>query len=323
MDNQGSYIKYNPDEKSSEENNSFYFNKDVNGFQFATIKKKPTDLAKTLINKSIPSQPNSFEDPKKPSLSKKKKQSLKPKSPQNNSENNSLSLKQSLSHPVEKKETFGWEADNSVAVDIVGNKIGVSIANNFSNINKSRIEKKETLGGWQPEESFLVDGFGVNKGVSMTVASKSKANPSIQRKLVKPETTGWNPQESVCVNEFGDITKKNKSNTSISSPAFPVLESIQVGHTNQERNGFEVQDSIKVLNHKEKKLKNGGWDAIQSIEVDVTKTKKNENLFISKKNNEKEDLSNVNESKTNVAMKIFQQKQNSNYTLYFCLKIIF
>ena len=320
MDNlQGSYIKSNPEEKSSEENNSFYFNKDVNGFQFATIKKKPTDLSKTHIIKCNP-QPIHHEDSKKPSISQKK-QSLKPKSPHNNPDNNSHSLEQSLPH-VEKQETFGWEPENSIALDIVGNKIGASIAKNLSNINKSQIEKKETAGGWQPEESYVVNGFGVNTAVSKTIASKtnvskSKANPSIQKKSVKPESTGWNPQESVCVNEFGDIPNKEKSIASIRSPAFPVLESIQLGHTNQIENVFKVQDSVQIPNlkniEKEKVVNNGGWDAIQSIEVDVTK-KNEKKLFMSKKNNDKEDFMSGTES-TNVAMKLFQQKQNSNYTL--------
>ena len=272
--NPNSYMKYNHEEKSSEDNSFSGFNKEVNGFQFATIKTKKNDLPPTQKPQT---QTNNDTSPK---LTKSlKKSSLKNPiiQPLINNNNgwdptNSIDIPQINNHKEMSKEgTFGSETENSYALDYTGNKVGASFKNTLASkkIEKNEIlnEKKEST--WQPEESLVVDSFGANL-----------KNTSTNKKLEKKPTTGWNPQESVAIDSYGAVTNNLKSRISTEGGSgFPVMDSIQIGNNMKEipkNEGFPVVNSIQRTNKNEQK----GFPPMESIQIN--------NVGETKKDNEKE-----------------------------------
>ena len=332
MDNlQVSYSKYQAEEKSSEDN-SYLFDKEVNGFQFATIKKTKVDYNQTYkkrpLNQSTRAQPaasklSDVSTPNTPEIlvsrgaEQEKNTSWDPVA--------SVDIVQPSKNKKEtlKQESFGWGPENSIALDTTGKKLlGEHEAENHkeNNNDAKNFAKTQTL-GWNPDESVAVNAFGI-------VANNKRV--SVVKTFEKTDTLGWKPEESVCVNEFGkkeenkgwapeesvavngngnrELSSKFKSTISIGSPNFPALNNLKKVDEREEeqsRNEFPIMDSVQCKNKtesKEEKKGGGGWDAVQSI--DVNKVKNNEDS----KNQDVFDSVPVNQCKNS-------KTQNSNYTL--------
>ena len=336
MDNlQVSYSKYQPEEKSSEDN-SYLFDKEVNGFQFATIKKTKVDHNQTYkkrpLNQSIRAQPaasklsdvSTSNKPENLVAEQEKATSWDPVASVDIVQPNK-NMRETL-----KQGTFGWMPENSIALDTTGKKLfGEHKAeiHNENNNDAKNLAKTQTL-GWNPDESVAVNAFGI--------AANDK-RISIVKTFEKTDTLGWKPEESVCVNEFGkkeenkgwapeesvavnrngnrELSSKFKSTISIGSPNFPALtnlKKVDEGDEDQSRNEFPIMDSVQCKNRKESKEEKkggGGWDAVQSIDVNKrekerTSVKNNEDY----KNEDVVDSVPVNQGKNS-------KTQNSNYTL--------
>ena len=308
MDNlQVSYTKYNQEEKSSEENSS-YFDKEVNGFQFATIKKtkpdpsqthkkRPVNIPSTLNSYSKASPTKSYSSSQKPEILVATTSNVQKDTGWDPVSSVDIPMKNSKKNECFKQETFGWVAENSIALDPIGNiLIGQSKSPEFK--NSKNFEKSDTL-GWRPDESVAVDGFGVD---TRNLPLKKKSIIKDSKVFEKKETSGWKPEESLCVNGFGSIEKnatyeqklikeeptgwlpdesvvisgpaapKYKSNVSIVSPIFPALENVK--EEEKAENGFTEMDSVQIPNKKEKreeKKNMSGWDEMQSIDVNEKK----------------------------------------------------
>lgn len=346
MDNlQVSYSKYQPEEKSSEDN-SYLFDKEVNGFQFATIKKSKVDhnqtYKKRTLNQSIRAQPASklsdLSISNKPEIlvsraaEQEKVASWDPVASVNIVQQ-SVNIVQPNNNKMRetlKQETFGWEPENSIALDPTGKKLlgehKAQIHSENNNDDKN-LAKTQTL-GWNPDESVAVNAFGI-------VANNKRI--SVVKTFEKTDTLGWKPEESVCVNEFGkkdenkgwvpeesvvvngngnrELSSKFKSTISIGSPNFPALtnlKKVEEKDEDQSKNEFPIMDSVQCKNRresKEEKKSGGGWDAIQSI--DVNKREKERNSVKNNDDYKNEDVFDsvpVNQGKNS-------KTQNSNYTL--------
>jgi len=214
MDNlQVSYTKYNQEEKSSEENSS-YFDKEVNGFQFATIKKtkpdpsqthkkRPVNIPSTLNSYSKASPTKSYSSSQKPEILVATTSNVQKDTGWDPVSSVDIPMKNSKKNECFKQETFGWVAENSIALDPIGNiLIGQSKSPELK--NSKNFEKSDTL-GWRPDESVAVDGFGVDtRNLKKSIKSPDLKN---SKNFEKSDTLGWRPDESVAVDGFGVDTR--------------------------------------------------------------------------------------------------------------------
>ena len=163
MDNlQVSYSKYQAEEKSSEDN-SYLFDKEVNGFQFATIKKTKVDYNQTYkkrpLNQSTRAQP----------AASKLSDVSTPNTPEI-----------LVSRGAEQEKNTSW--DPVASVDIVQ-----------PSKNKKETLKQESF-GWGPENSIALDTTG-KKLLGEHEAENHKENNNDAKNFAKTQTLGWNPDE--------------------------------------------------------------------------------------------------------------------------------
>lgn len=236
----------------------FSFNKETDGFAFATIKRpagRKTTTTTVANNHQYVSHKISN------SLSNTKKKSVI-----QTINEDALTNEQKSSKDASKQETFGWQPEESVAIyqETALNKS----SSNKNHANSSYSNKND---GWKPEESVALNIYGDH-------FNSSKQN---NHKLEEKKNE-WAVEESVQI-KTGQSYNKNKSAPRDQEPEkkneWVVEDSIQIGNNglnynknpdNKQNSGWIVENSIEVNNNRRISTnieKKNEWTVEESLQV--------------------------------------------------------